>query len=597
MTSQQDGRKAQKKQEFEINIPNIYFYFLANKLKKLFCLHCICIMSNSKACNFIFKHKKILVDNPILPNLLFFQKSTGNSRSTPRTCSRGGKNREKSRSLHILNFKYKWTTDLPTKANDKDVEQISYQPHSIGEAMNAKTALEAWTLLLSDSLLEKVVQHTNEEIDAKLEKVIVQWYQDHTSLMEIKALLGIFYLCGIFKASKCNPEDLWSEKSGLIQFRATMSLNRFKFLVSCLRFDDKNTREQRMNTDRFAPVREIWDEFIENCKKYYSPSEWCTIDEQLLGFRGRCPFRIYTRNKADRNGIKVVMLNDAKTGYMINAIPYTGLVENDQFETIPEYYVRKLSEPIHGSKRNVTTDNWFTSVSIVERMLNEYSLTMLGAMRKGKREIPEYLKSARKPGTTDILYDHNKMLISYVPKKNKVVLLLSSLNQNPAIDTGTGKPLAILDYNRTKKGTEMFDQFCRRYTTWRKTLRWTLRIFFGMLDQSAVNSCILYNLNGVNESLAYRQFLLKLSTSLTEPLLRLRATNLNLQRTLRNCIAEMLSIKVPPPQERNDELPKRLRCHYCVRNSDTKTKKACNICRVPVCPKHRRTVCCSCCEN
>ena len=66
MTSQQDGGKARQKQEFEINIPNIHFSFLANKLQKLFfSLHYICIISNCKACSFIFKHKKISVDDPI----------------------------------------------------------------------------------------------------------------------------------------------------------------------------------------------------------------------------------------------------------------------------------------------------------------------------------------------------------------------------------------------------------------------------------------------------------------------------------------------------------------------------------------------------
>lgn len=385
--------------------------------------------------------------------------------------------------------------------------------------------MEAWSLLFSNDILEKIVVHTNEEIDAKVPNLSTQSFYGHTTLDEVKALFGLFYYTGIFKASKGNPDDLWSPKTGIIQFRGTMPINRYKFLLSCLRFDDKSTRVERKRGDRFAPIREIWTDFIENCKKLYSPSQFCTIDEQLLGFRGRCPFRIYIKSKPDKYGIKFVTLNDAKTGYMLNAVPYTGIVENERLESIPDFYVRKLSEPIHGSRRNVTTDNWFTSVPIVEKMLTQYSLTMLGTIRKNKREIPESLKTAREPGTAHFVYDHNKMLVSYVPKKNKLVLLLSSLHQNPDIDDETGKPVAILDYNRTKGGTDLFDQFCHRYTTARKAYRWPLRVLYGMLDQSAVNSCILYNFSYVNEPLAHRQFLLTLGNALLKPHLHSRITN------------------------------------------------------------------------
>lgn len=61
---------------------------------------------------------------------------------------------------------------------------------------------------------------------------------------------------------------------------------------------------------------------------------------------------------------------------------------------------------------------------------------MLGTIRKNKREIPEWLESAKDPGTADFAKDHNKMLISYVLKKN---------NQNLTIDDETGKPVVVLD--------------------------------------------------------------------------------------------------------------------------------------------------------
>jgi len=36
-----------------------------------------------------------------------------------------------------------------------------------------------------------------------------------------------------------------------------------------------------------SPIRELWDLFINNCKSNYTPGENLTIDEQLLGFKGK----------------------------------------------------------------------------------------------------------------------------------------------------------------------------------------------------------------------------------------------------------------------------------------------------------------------
>jgi len=40
-----------------------------------------------------------------------------------------------------------------------------------------------------------------------------------------------------------------------------MSLERFNFLINCLRFDDKGTRKERKKTSLFAPIDDKWKEF------------------------------------------------------------------------------------------------------------------------------------------------------------------------------------------------------------------------------------------------------------------------------------------------------------------------------------------------
>lgn len=141
-----------------------------------------------------------------------------------------------------------------------------------------------------------------------------QTYHHHTDVNEIKAYIGLLYYSGMWKQSSVHYERLWDRSNGTTTYRCTMSKARFMFLSSSLRFDDKTTRSA---TDKFGPIRAVWDIFIRNCQRYYKPHNNCTVDEQLLGFRGRCSFRMYIKSKPDKYGLKIVSLNDACTSYMV----------------------------------------------------------------------------------------------------------------------------------------------------------------------------------------------------------------------------------------------------------------------------------------
>lgn len=198
------------------------------------------------------------------------------------------------------------------------------------------------------------------------------------------------------------------------------------------------------------------------------------IDEQLLGFRGHFGARVYIKSKPARYGIKIICLNDAKTHYLYNAMPYTGQVIT-QKEQAPEYYVRVLCEPLYHTNRCITFDNWFTTINIVDRLhYYEFGLSAVGTIRKNKREIPPSFVQPVSAGTIRYAYDNTKTLVSYCPQKNKVVLLVSSYHGET---DASGKPEIINFYNRTKGGVDTFDRMITLYTVSRKTSRWPMRFF------------------------------------------------------------------------------------------------------------------------
>lgn len=301
---------------------------------------------------------------------------------------------------------------------------------------------------------------------------------------------------------------------------------RFEFLINCVRFDEKATREERKINDKFAAIRQIWDLFERCCRKNYTPSEFVTIDESLLGFRGRCPFKMYIPNKPDKyDGLKLVTMCDAKT-YMCSAKPYIGREERQSHLSIPTQYVLTLTSDIQGTNRNCTMDNWFSSYEVAEKLL-ERNLTMVGTMRRNKPAIPKQLleTKGKEVKSSLFVFDEKSTMVSYIPKKNKTVILLSTMHSQ-GVDEETKKPEIILSYNSTKGGVDTFDQLCHSTTVSRKTRRWPLRILYGMLDIAGVNSFVIYKHNASNDKAPkHSDFLKGLALSLVEEHLKKRINN------------------------------------------------------------------------
>ena len=82
--------------------------------------------------------------------------------------------------------------------------------------------------------------------------------------------------------------------------------------------------------------------------------------------------------------------------------------------------------------------------------------------------------------------------MSYVPKKNRSVVLLSSLHHDAVICNDTEKPEIIEYYNKTKGAVDTLDQMCARYTVQQATQRYTMAMFCGMTNVALVNAYVVY---------------------------------------------------------------------------------------------------------
>ncbi|CAD6218015.1 GSCOCG00011413001-RA-CDS [Cotesia congregata] len=307
-------------------------------------------------------------------------------------------------------------------------------------------------------------------------------------------MIGLLYLIGVHKASRLNLKELWAtDGSAPDCFRAVMSRTRFYNLLSALKFDDIHNRDERKKLDNLAPIREFSENFIKQCQENYTPGAFLTIDEMLQAFRGRCKFRQYIANKPARYGIKIYSMTDSKNFYTYNMEIYCGKQPSGPYQKSNSAFdvVKRLTSPILKTGRNVTCDNYFTSVPLANHLL-ENNTTLVGTIRKNKREIPKEMTEikTRPIYSSKFLFSNTSMLVSYVPKKSKNVLMYSTLHNSTKIDKETGeklKPEVVTFYNRTKAGVDVVDQLQGEYDVARDTRRWPMVIFYGFLSTLLVS--------------------------------------------------------------------------------------------------------------
>lgn len=416
-----------------------------------------------------------------------------------------------------------------------------------------------------------------------------------TTVTEMRALIGVLYMAGVLQSSHTNIMDLWTDDITVSAFfRLVMSSRRFSQLLRALRFDNINDREERRKTDKLAPIRELFENINGTFSQYYTPFEFVTIDEMLEAFRGRCSFRQYIPSKPAKYGLKIHALVDSRKFYVLNMEIYAGLQPEGPFSinSSPSEVVKRLIEHVIHSGRNVTIDIWYTSVPLVNDLLNDFGLTAVGTLKKNKRQVPPQFVNTKKRPLGESLYGfrENCTLLSYVPKKNKVVLLISSMHNTAQVNE-SNKPEIIDFYNSTKGGVDTVDQMKGHFSVSRVSCRWPLTMFFTLLNVIGINAYVLLKLN-LDENLTRRDFLKSLAIELTKPFLQERVNLMNLRTDIRDLIK--IHFQIENSQLSEPSSSQKNKCSFCPKKKNRFTEKQCKQCLLFLCREHLEMICQTC---
>jgi hypothetical protein len=453
-------------------------------------------------------------------------------------------------------------------------------------------------------------------------------FMRETTVAEMYALIGLYLYRGLYKLNTISIDKLFSNKFGPPLFSATMSRNRFTFIVANLSFDNVATRDERWKKDRFAAMRDVFEIFNQECMSCLVPGDYLSLDETLYPMRTQVSFKMYNPNKPAKYGLLLKAINAARYPYTFNAAPYCGKPEVDggQYyvqgtEGIVKYMIEQLETVVSLAGRNISFDRLYTSITIA-LWLYERNITCLGTMQMNRKGVPIEMKNFkhREPLSSQIYWQNDGplSLSSYVVKTassgKKNVLMLSTLEPilGTTKDDRCNKMGLYKLYDFTKGGTDIVDQRMGFHTTKTKSRKWTMVMFCYMMDTARVNSSTIFSLNNGVDPIKQKSFeyTFDLVMELVKPHIQMRSLA-GLQSVT---IEKIYHIIGRPAQQdrRGDYGPafaeKRNRCVLCQKGaagenySVNKTtisavKSMCQSCGNATCQKHLIHKCTSCAEE
>lgn len=190
-------------------------------------------------------------------------------------------------------------------------------------------------------------------------------------------------------------KDYWSTDKLMITsiFGELFTRNRYLSILRYLHFADNNTEKE----GKLRKIQPIVENLRKKFEKAIIPWENLCIDESLMLWKGRLSFKQYIPSKRHRFGVKLFLLCDCETKFVLNLIVYTGA--ETEIDSHPEIgisglVVLTLMKNYLKNNHTLFIDNWYSSPTLFERLLEEKTKAC-GTVRKNRVGMPPFGKLAK----------------------------------------------------------------------------------------------------------------------------------------------------------------------------------------------------------
>ena len=232
-------------------------------------------------------------------------------------------------------------------------------------------------------------------------------------------------------------------------------------------------------------------QLLEKCLKLYDPNQENSVDEAMVGFKGRSTLKQYMPMKPTKRGFKVWCRCDPKTGYTCSFQVHTGKVDGSIQTDLGCRVVFAISELILDRGYHLYFDNFFSSPLLAQKLLDRKTYSISTA-RTNRKHFPTNLtRDAQRMSRGDCVSSQvlDGKVECLVWKDKKPIAFINTISDPESFTTVARKqsngnridvtcPLSVKLYNANMGGIDLADQKRKLYSCTRKSKKWYMRLFW-----------------------------------------------------------------------------------------------------------------------
>ena len=368
---------------------------------------------------------------------------------------------------------------------------------------------EFYQLFVDDALLQMLVDGTNEYARSRIDEMSrtgklkekSRWRRwKDTTLDELKKVLAVVVNMGIIQVPELEMYWKTAWESNIPFFHDVLSRNRFEEIFWMLHLPLSTTATQT----RLTKIKPFLEYLLVRFRGAFYPARELSVDETMIGFKGRVGFCQYCPLKPTKWGLKAFVLTDSATGYALD-IPYTGGETRAYFSNcrtdlpFPAKIVMAISEKYLDKGHHIFADRFYASVPLVVE-LEARQTGYTGTLVKNRQRLPKEVRDKKfrlQRGEQRVWRDGRKLVLGWRDKGKPTVMISTVYSAGWKTYESRNhkqvtKPLVVYQYNKKMGGVDIADQLSTYYSFGRKCVKWWRKYFFWLLEVSMVNSYLLY---------------------------------------------------------------------------------------------------------
>jgi hypothetical protein len=362
------------------------------------------------------------------------------------------------------------------------------------------TPYTLFKMFVTDDMLQRLADETNRYSVEKDGRSV------DTTPQEIQQLIGVFFHMGLVQMPSIR--SYWEVEHWFEPVAGVFSRDRFLKLMTVLHIVDNNTATDEQKLDKLWKLRP-WLAAMRLHFLEIPPTEFQSIDEIIVPFKGRSGLRVYMPNKPHKWGFKLWGRSDA-TGFMYDFDVYQPTRANEQVSELGRSagVVEKMTDSLpEGKFFKAFADNYFSSVALAEK-LKRRQILYIGTVRMNRvtgNNLPsdKDLKKAGR-GTFAAQVEQNTNLVCVRWNDNKIVSLISSyVGVEPVTKARRwdkkkkeyveiDRPKVVEEYNKFMGGIDLLNMCTNMYKYHFRSRRWYIYILFHSLTIAMVNAWFLF---------------------------------------------------------------------------------------------------------